>query len=206
MGVIIDGSTSEQSGQFDQYLALLVKWNKTHNLTAIRDPKDMVRRHFLECSRLVPHLGSTVTVLDLGTGGGFPGLPIAIMAPHIQVTVLDSAHKKIVFCQEVIRACHLTNATAVLANADDPSTETKIGRFETIVSRATWALSEYLPVALRYVQDVNGTILAMKGPRYMDEISEVQSLPTHVEGPQVAPLSTVGDLHEEFVVIKYHTV
>lgn len=205
MGIQLPGTTEIQRTAFEQYLSLLFKWNKTHNLTAIRNVDDVVKRHFLESISLIPHLGSAQTILDLGTGAGFPGLPIAIMCPHLHVTVLDSAHKKIAFCQEAIRTCHLQNATAILANANDPSTPLKIGKFEAIVSRATWALADYIPVALCYVQSPNGIILAMKGPRHQAELNVTPPLPTTVHGPEIRTLSTGGIIPQDLIVIKYWT-
>lgn len=205
MGIFIPGATDEQCKNFEQYLSLLLKWNKTHNLTAIRNPDDVVKRHFMESVALVSHLGSPRSILDLGTGAGFPGLPIAIMRPDWQVTLLDSAHKKIAFCQEVIRVCGLNNATAISARAEDPITVRGAGRFDVVVSRATWSLAEYLPIAFPYVQDVNGAVVAMKGPRYPDELSQVSALPEHLLGPEIQPLSTGGESLEDLVVIKYWT-
>lgn len=203
MGIFVPGATSEQCAKFEQYLSLLLKWNKTHNLTAIRDADDVVKRHFMESTALIPHLGSPKTVLDLGTGGGFPGLPIAIMRPDWKVTVLDSVSKKITFCQEVIRVCGLTNARAVSARADDPSTVQQLSGFDVVVSRATWSMAEYLSIALPYVQHPNGIVVAMKGPRYPEELSQVSALPTDIHGPEVIPLSMGGEILEDLVVIKY---
>lgn len=206
MGISVPGATKEQCAKFEQYLSLLLKWNKTHNLTAIRDADDVVKRHFLESVALIPHLGSPKTVLDLGTGGGFPGLPIAIMRPDWQVTIVDSINKKITFCQEVIRVCGLTNAKAISARADDPLTVQRLSGFDVVVSRATWSMAEYLPIALPYVQHPNGVIVAMKGPRYPEELSQVSALPIDIHGPEVLPLSGGGKSLEELVVIKYQAV
>lgn len=203
MGISIPGTTNEQCQKFEQYLSLLLKWNKTHNLTAIRSADDVVKRHFMESIALIPHLGSPKTVLDLGTGGGFPGLPIAIMRPDWRVTVLDSVNKKITFCQEVIRVCGLTNAKAVAARADDPSTVQQLSSFDVVMSRATWSMAEYLPIALPYVHRPNSIIVAMKGPRYPEELSQVSTLPADIHGPEVQSLSGGGKLLEDLVVIKY---
>lgn len=206
MGIYLPDATNEQRQKFEQYLSLLLKWNKTHNLTAIRDADDVVNRHFLESIALIPHLGTPKTVLDLGTGGGFPGLPIAIMRPDWQVTVLDSAHKKVAFCQEVIRICGLNTVRAVLAKADDPQTVKKLSKFDVVISRATWSIAEYLPIALLYVQYPNGAIFAMKGPRHSMELGQVPALPSHICGPEVLTLSMGGESSRNLVVIKYWTV
>lgn len=205
MGVSVPGATGEQCKKFEQYLSLLLKWNKTHNLTAIRDADDVVKRHFMESVALIPHMGAPKRVLDLGTGAGFPGLPIAIMRPDWQVTVLDSAHKKIAFCQEVVRVCGLSNVKAVSARAEDPTIVQQLSDFDMVVSRATWSMAEYVPIALPYVQRPNGVVLAMKGPRYPEELSLMPTLPTHLHGPDVCPLSVGGDSLVDLVVVKYWT-
>lgn len=205
MSVLIPGCTDEQCKKFEQYLSLLLKWNKIHNLTAIRDVDEVVNRHFLEAIALLPHLGNPKTLVDLGTGPGFPGLPLAIMRPHCHITLIDSAHKKITFCQEVIRTCGLTNATALVGRAEDSAVIRKVGRCDAVISRATWALADYLPIALLYVQLVNGEIFAMKGPRYPEELDQLPPLPTSCQGPEVLPLSTEGLLDKNLVLIKFRT-
>lgn len=206
MGVKIPGATEAQCNKFEQYLSLLIKWNKTHNLTAIRDADSVVKRHFIESAALIPHLGVVCALLDLGTGAGFPGLPIAIMRPDWQVTVLDSANKKVTFCEEVVRVCALPNVKVVLARADDPLTVQKMSKFDVVVSRATWSLSDYLPIAFSYVQRPNGLVVAMKGPRYTEELAQVSEVPPDIRGPEVLGLSPVGESSEELVVIKYKTI
>ena len=94
--------------QLSTYLDLLLKWNSRTNLTAIRDPEEIVRRHFGESLFAAQHLGNPNTLLDLGSGAGFPGLPIALLHPEIHVTLAESQNKKATFLREVVRTLNLS--------------------------------------------------------------------------------------------------
>lgn len=203
MGIQLPGTTIEQCKKFEQYLALLLKWNKVHNLTAIRDADDVVNRHFLESIALLPHLGNPKSVLDLGTGAGFPGLPLAIMRPDWQITILDSASKKIAFCQEVMRTCDLSNVQAICSRAEQKETQVQLGHFDLIISRATWSMVDYLPIALPYATQVGGRVIALKGPRYPEELAQLSSLPSNVHGPNIIPFSVPGHPDQNLVLIQY---
>jgi 16S rRNA (guanine527-N7)-methyltransferase len=98
-------------GQLSTYLDLLLKWNTRTNLTAIRDPKDIVRRHFGESLFAARHLNpAATTLLDFGSGAGFPGLPVALLRPELQVTLAESQNKKATFLREVVRTLGLRTA------------------------------------------------------------------------------------------------
>jgi 16S rRNA (guanine527-N7)-methyltransferase len=103
--------SSELTRQLSAYLDLLVRWNARTNLTAVRDPEEMVRRHFGESLFAGQHLGEPLpdTLLDLGSGAGFPGIPIALLHPRISVTLAESQNKKATFLREVVRALGLRN-------------------------------------------------------------------------------------------------
>ena len=94
-------------GQLTTYLELLLKWNARTNLTAIREPEEIVRRHFGESLFAAQHLGECSTLLDIGSGAGFPGLPIQLLRPQLQVTLAESQNKKATFLREVIRTLGL---------------------------------------------------------------------------------------------------
>jgi 16S rRNA (guanine527-N7)-methyltransferase len=196
----------EQCAKFEQYLSLISKWNKTHNLTAVRGQDEIVKKHFLESLALLPHLGHSVSLLDLGTGAGFPGLPIAIMRPDCRVVVVDSSHKKVAFCQEVIRVSALQNATAVCGRAEDEGIRKLLGQFDAVVYRATWSLADYLPMAAPYVRHPGGQILAMKGPKYQQELEAITKHPINLSPPEVLSLSAGGEANSGLVVIKYRAL
>lgn len=115
------------------YLDLLLKWNARTNLTAIRDPQEIVRRHFGESLFAGRHLGDPGTLLDLGSGAGFPGLPIALLYPEIGVTLAESQNKKATFLREAIRTLELPNVEVWAARAETlPATR----QFHTVTLRA----------------------------------------------------------------------
>ncbi|RXD93671.1 16S rRNA (guanine(527)-N(7))-methyltransferase RsmG, partial [Xanthomonas perforans] len=100
-----------------RYLALLVRWNKTYNLTAVRDPREMVTRHLLDSLAMQPYIASG-TLADLGTGPGLPGIPLAITRPQLQVTLVESNGKKARFMREALRHLELGNARVAESRAE----------------------------------------------------------------------------------------
>jgi 16S rRNA (guanine527-N7)-methyltransferase len=135
--------------QLSTYLDLLLKWNARTNLTAIRDPEEIVRRHFGESLFAARHLApgpnpDTATLLDFGSGAGFPGLPIAILRPKIQVTLAESQNKKATFLREAVRTLNLPNVEVWAARAETlPATR----QFHTVTLRAVDNMEAALPAA-----------------------------------------------------------
>jgi 16S rRNA (guanine527-N7)-methyltransferase len=135
--------------QLSTYLDLLLKWNARTNLTAIRDPEEIVRRHFGESLFAARHLApgpnpGTATLLDFGSGAGFPGLPIAILRPKIQVTLAESQNKKATFLREAVRTLNLPNVEVWAARAETlPATR----QFHTVTLRAVDNMEAALPAA-----------------------------------------------------------
>jgi len=119
--------------QLSLYLDLLLKWNARTNLTAIRDPEEIVRRHFGESLFAAQHLGTPDTLLDLGSGAGFPGLPIAMLHPEIHVTLAESQNKKATFLREAVRTLSLQNVEVWAARAE---TLPPLRQFHTVTLRA----------------------------------------------------------------------
>jgi 16S rRNA (guanine527-N7)-methyltransferase len=149
---------------------LLLEKNKVMNLTAVTDPMEVVTRHFLDCAALAPYAVGK-TVLDVGCGAGFPGVPTAIIAEGAQVTLLDSLQKRILFLQEVICALPLENARAVHARAEEfPHREA----FALVTSRAVARLNVLTELSLPMVQ-VGGQFIAMKAVDSGEEIDEAKN-------------------------------
>ena len=145
--------------QLSLYLDLLVKWNARTNLTAIRDPEQIVQRHFGESLFTSRHLGpQTRTLLDLGSGAGFPGLPIALLHPEIAVTLAESQNKKAAFLREAVRTLELPNVTVWPNRAESLSADR---RFDTVTLRAVdnmpAALAAAIPLAAREILILAGS-------------------------------------------------
>ncbi len=148
------------------YLALLDRWNRTYNLTAIRDPREMVTRHLLD-SLAMHAFVEDGTLADLGTGPGLPGIPLAIAKPQLQVTLVESNGKKARFLREAVRTMGLSNARVAESRAealDEP------GTYDAITARALDVLPGIIKVGGHLLKP-GGRLLAMKGMRPDDEIA-----------------------------------
>ncbi len=155
-----------QHSQLLAYLALLIKWNKAYNLTAVRDPDEMVSRHLLDSLSVIPHIGDSPRWLDVGSGGGMPGIPLAILFPEKQVTVLDSNGKKTRFLTQVKLELKLDNLQVIHSRVEafQPAQP-----FTGIVSRAFSSLEDFSNWT-RHLGDLNTRWLAMKGLHPSDEL------------------------------------
>ncbi|GAB2572913.1 16S rRNA (guanine(527)-N(7))-methyltransferase RsmG [Dyella jejuensis] len=148
------------------YLALLERWNATYNLTAVRDPAEMVTRHLLDALTILPYLQGE-TLADLGTGPGLPGIPLAIAAPGRQILLVDSNGKKVRFLREAIRALKLEGVRAVQSRVEEVQ-----GQFDCITARAFASLADMLGWG-GHLLAPHGIWLAMKGKAPDDELPGV---------------------------------
>ncbi|MCC7549703.1 MAG: 16S rRNA (guanine(527)-N(7))-methyltransferase RsmG [Burkholderiales bacterium] len=173
-----------QCEQLLTYLALLHKWNRVYNLTAIRQRAKWVSHHILDSLAVVRHLPPGAMV-DIGTGAGLPGIPVAIAQPERSVVLLDSNHKKGAFLQQAAIECGLRNCSVHVGRAEDwrPAT-----RFEGAISRAFTDLTGFAEAARGLVRP-GGWLAAMKGV-HPDE--ELALLPSWVEVDRVIPLEVPG--------------
>lgn len=140
------------------YLTLLLRWNATYNLTAVRDPQEMVTRHLLDSLALQPYV-ETGSLADLGSGPGLPGIPLALARPQLQVTLVESNGKKARFLREAVRTLGIANARVAETRAealDEP------GRFDAITARALDTLAGIVAVGGHLLKP-EGRLLAMKG-------------------------------------------
>ncbi|GAB0148013.1 16S rRNA (guanine(527)-N(7))-methyltransferase RsmG [Marichromatium sp. PS1] len=150
--------TAAQHQQLIDYLQLLLRWNRAYNLTAVRDPDEMVVRHLLDSLAIRPFLFGD-TLLDIGTGAGLPGIPLAIMEPRRRFWLLDSNGKKVRFVRQAVLELGLTNVEPVQARSDDY----RPGHgFKTIVSRAVTA-ADVLLATERCLLEQPGRMLLMRG-------------------------------------------
>lgn len=162
------------------YLALMAKWNKVYNLTAIRDQERMLSQHLLDSLAVFPHIQGN-NILDVGSGGGLPGIPLAIAMPEKKVTLLDSNQKKTTFLKQAAIELKLTNVTVVCDRVENYQAEPK---FDTIVSRAFSDLASFAKLA-SHLCAPNGIMLAMKGVYPHEEAAQ---LPATIAIEKVIPL------------------
>jgi len=162
------------------YLALLARWNRTYNLTAIREPGRMVTHHLLDSLAALPALDRlaagrrTVSLLDVGSGGGLPGIPIAIARPDWRVTLVEPVQKKGAFLVQAIAELGLGNVHAAIARVEDLATPAP---FDIVISRAFADLAAFVHAALRHAAR-DGRLVAMKGVHPDAELAE---LPADIE-------------------------
>ena len=172
------------------YLALLARWNQAYNLTAIRDPREMLVKHLLDSLAMQAHLDGIGTLADLGTGPGLPGIPLAIARPSLQVTLVESNGKKARFLREAVRQLKLANATVAESRIEafDPPGHLHQGTFDAITARALATLPLILELGGHLLRP-GGRLLAMKGVVPDDEIA---ALPAGWRVAAVHPLRVPG--------------
>lgn len=148
-------------------VGLLHKWNRAYNLTAVRDPEEMVARHVLDSAAVLPFVTGP-SLLDVGAGPGLPGLVLAILAPELDVTLLDSNGKKVRFQRQAVMELGLARVTPVQARVE--AFEAPAGGFDQVISRAFASLEDFLALS-RELPGEGGQWLAMKGPAVEDELA-----------------------------------
>jgi 16S rRNA (guanine527-N7)-methyltransferase len=176
-----------------QYLALLEKWNQAYNLTAIRDVGRMVTGHLLDCLSIVPYLTGT-RMLDAGSGAGFPGIPVAVARPDIQVVLLDSNQKKTAFLRQAVADLRLKNATVVCERVEAWRTGEK---FDFIISRAFAEIAEFIALT-EHLLAPGGVFAAMKG---VYPFEEIERLPPGLRVRQSHALAVPGLEAERHLVL-----
>ncbi len=161
--------TTEQQDLLLAYLDMLERWNQTYNLTAIRDPMQMINLHLLDSLAVQPHIAGKKNLIDIGTGPGLPGIPLAIMNPEKKFTLLDSAGKKTRFLFQVRTELGLGNVLEVNTRAEAFVPDV---RYDTVLSRAFSSLPDMLKTCQHLVNS-DGCFLAMKGKLPESELSAI---------------------------------
>ncbi len=176
--------TPAQVDTLHAYLELLAKWNKVYNLTAVRDEAKMVSHHVLDSLAVLPHMNAK-RVLDVGSGGGLPGIPLAIARPQLSVTLLDSNQKKTAFLKQVAIELALVNVEVVQERVEEYK---PAALFDMVISRAFADLGEFVSLSSHLLAP-GGQFAAMKG---INPHEEVAQLPKGFKLQQVLPLVVPG--------------
>ncbi|MAK66663.1 MULTISPECIES: 16S rRNA (guanine(527)-N(7))-methyltransferase RsmG [unclassified Methylophaga] len=183
--------SEEQKTQLLDYLALLQKWNKVYNLTSVRDPQTMLTRHILDSLSLIPYLNCT-NLLDVGSGAGLPGIPIAICFPQMSVTLLDSNIKKTRFLQQVKAELKLNNVTVIHGRVE----QITLPKFDVVTARAFATIAEIIDLAARHCDDA-GSLVLMKGVYPEQELAAIKS---GFKLQDIVTLNVPGDQAERHLV------
>lgn len=199
--------SKEQYEQFVIYMKLLQEWNEKINLTAIVEDEEIIKKHFIDSMKAFKReeFIKASTLIDVGTGAGFPGLPIAIMNSQLNVTLLDSLNKRINFLNTVISQLGLTNITTIHSRAEDGARNKDLReKFDIATSRAVANMSVLSEFCLPYVK-VGGSFIALKGPAVDQEIKESMNAIKLLGGEfvNVCEVSIEGtELRHNLVVVK----
>lgn len=177
------------------YITLLQKWNKVYNLTAVREPENMLYQHLLDSLAVLPYIG-TGCLLDVGTGGGLPGIVLAIARPELNITLLDSNHKKTTFLRQACIELGLKNVKIECMRVDDYQ---PTPLFDMVISRAFSELAEFVRLTARLCRP-GGQLLAMKGIYPHDELAQ---LPAQFQQNEVVALNVPGlEAQRHLVLLK----
>ncbi|MGI6192654.1 MAG: 16S rRNA (guanine(527)-N(7))-methyltransferase RsmG [Christensenellales bacterium] len=173
--------TSEQAEQFKTYHALLTEWNERVNLTAVTDDEGVAQKHFADSLLALPYFKGGERVLDLGTGAGFPGVPLLIARPEISLTLMDSVQKKLDFLAELLPKLGLS-AAIVHSRAEDAAKKTAFrDGFDAVTSRAVAPMNVLIELTLPFVKP-KGAALCFKGPALGEELAIAQKALSELNG------------------------
>jgi 16S rRNA (guanine527-N7)-methyltransferase len=172
-GIPID---ARQTDQFARHAIELIHWNQRMNLTAITDPFEIAVKHYIDSVAVLPMIPKDNSILDIGSGGGFPGIPIKILCPAATVTLIDASQKKISFLKHIIRTLDLKGIGAIHIRAEKlAQTCPFLKRFDVVICRAVSALNQFVIYAKPLITD-KGTMIALKGQLTSEEIEQAKTV------------------------------
>lgn len=193
--------------QFITYKDLIKEWNKKINLTAIDEDQEIIKKHFIDSIKVFKcdHVKNANKILDVGTGGGFPGIPMKIVNPKAEMVLLDSLNKRIKFLHEVIKELKLENMDAIHGRAEDFAKQKEYReKFDVVVSRAVANMTALSEFCIPYVKP-GGYFVAMKGPSIEEELIDAKKA-ISILGGKIEKVENVNiegsDLNHNLVIIK----
>ena len=171
-GLVLD---QRQVSGFAAHASELIKWNKKFNLTTITDPRDMALKHYLDSIAPAKRIPAFSTLLDIGSGGGFPGIPLKIICPSLKLTLIDGSRKKINFLKHTLRSLDFNDVEALQVRAEHlVGNHDFVSAFDVITGRALSSLDAFVKTALPLLAD-EGLIIAWRGKVEQSEIDALQS-------------------------------
>lgn len=162
--------SQEEVSKFEIYLRELKVWNEKFNLSAIKNDRDIVIKHFLDSLTPLRLIKPGSAILDIGSGAGFPGIPLKIVEPSLNVTLLDSVNKKVTFMKHIIEELGLSGIEGIHGRAEDLA-RTRKGCFDVVISRALAGLSDFVKIGEPFLK-ADGILIAMKGSKADEEVKE----------------------------------
>ncbi|MEZ7767641.1 16S rRNA (guanine(527)-N(7))-methyltransferase RsmG [Haemophilus parahaemolyticus] len=181
--------TDHQKQQLLDFVKLLDKWNKAYNLTSVRDPEEMLVKHIMDSLVVSPYLDGS-QFIDVGTGPGLPGIPLAIINPDKQFTLLDSLGKRITFIKNAVRELKLSNVTPVLSRVE----EFQAQQFDGVLSRAFASLNDMVNWCY-HLPNASGRFYALKGQYQTEEVAEITKPVEVLEVFKLDVPELVGERH-----------
>lgn len=202
LNIKIENSKAEQ---FYIYMNMLLEWNEKINLTAITEPKEIILKHFVDCGTALKYLNKKNKILDLGTGAGFPGIPLKLLNSELNITLVDSLNKRINFLNEVIEELKLKNINTVHSRAEDLSRQKGYREsYDIILSRAVANMSVLLEYTLPFLK-VGGKCICMKGPNIEEELNNSKKA-LSILGGEIENIENIklpnSDIERNIIIVK----
>lgn len=195
----------KQEENFNKYMDLLLEWNEKINLTAITDKDEIILKHFIDSLTIEKYIKDNDKVIDLGTGAGFPGIPLKIKNESIDITLVDSLNKRVNFLNEVIKELNFKNITAIHSRIEDLAHDKNFReKYDVVTSRAVANMSTLVEYMLPFAK-IGGICICMKGPNVDEELENakgaIKKLGGKVEKVESLTLPD-SDIERNIVIIK----
>ena len=196
--------TNEQGERFKKYESLLIEWNKKMNLTAIIEPREIILKHFVDSLTIAKYIKDDEKLIDVGTGAGFPGIPLSIVKENTDIVLLDSLNKRINFLEEVIENLKLENITTIHGRAEEfGKNKNEREKYDIAMSRAVASLNILLEYLLPLVK-VGGRAICMKGSNIEEIENEKNAL--EILGGKIEKIEEItlpnSDIKRNIIIVK----